>query len=438
MGRIYVSSTYLDLVEHREAARRAIERRGHRPAGMELYGATDERPLEYCTRDVDACQGYVGILARRYGYVPPGQPKSITHLEYEAATARGLKRFIFALDPKASWKQEHTQPDRRLDAFRAQLERDHIVKRFHTLDQLEYEVYVAIDDHFGRGRPVPPLLPYLCDRSDQELALQALLEDARAVRGARPVLAVVHGDEHQSHDQFLARLVHRTLPNVLGLGETQPIAQYQADVTLKGDFTATYAAALANKVLPGRESRGGAVERLSALALHFSAHPGPVVVNTHLLTEDADKRGPGIVRALAEHWAGWPSLRSGNLLIVLVFLKYQQPPPRGLFSFKPSRLRRLNDALESELDSQRLFAGLDVVGTVLPRLESVTRSEAESWARSHEAVRFLQGADAIPVIREIFERWRADQGSASIPMERLATALADALARLSAAREIPT
>jgi hypothetical protein len=85
MLRIYVSSTYSDLVEERRAAKDAIFSLGHFPVGMEEYAASDERPLDRCLSDVRSCQGYVGIIAWKYGFRPGGGEKSITQLEYEEA-----------------------------------------------------------------------------------------------------------------------------------------------------------------------------------------------------------------------------------------------------------------------------------------------------------------------------------------------------------------
>ncbi len=47
--------------------------------------ATDQRPLDKCLSDVAECDIYVGILAWRYGYIPPSQERSITALEYRQA-----------------------------------------------------------------------------------------------------------------------------------------------------------------------------------------------------------------------------------------------------------------------------------------------------------------------------------------------------------------
>ena len=70
MVSVYVSSTYRDLKDYRDAVISALRRMNHHVVCMEEYGAADQRPLERCLRDVDQCDVYVGIFAWQYGYVP--------------------------------------------------------------------------------------------------------------------------------------------------------------------------------------------------------------------------------------------------------------------------------------------------------------------------------------------------------------------------------
>ena len=107
MTTIYLSSTFSDLKEYREAVYRALRQMKYVVIAMEDYVATDKRPLEKCLQDVAACELYVGLFAWRYGYVPSeeGNPehKSITELEYRKASSSGKSCLIFLLDDDASW-----------------------------------------------------------------------------------------------------------------------------------------------------------------------------------------------------------------------------------------------------------------------------------------------------------------------------------------------
>ncbi len=106
--KIYVSSTFEDLREHRAALDSALRRMGHDVIGMEHYVAEGTTPLERCLADVRSADVYVVVCAWRYGYVPPDPSanphrRSITELEYETAIASGKSILAFLLDPTAPW-----------------------------------------------------------------------------------------------------------------------------------------------------------------------------------------------------------------------------------------------------------------------------------------------------------------------------------------------
>jgi hypothetical protein len=44
MARIYISSTYMDLVQHRDAVTRVLRQMQHEVVGMEDYAASYDRP----------------------------------------------------------------------------------------------------------------------------------------------------------------------------------------------------------------------------------------------------------------------------------------------------------------------------------------------------------------------------------------------------------
>ena len=157
MARIYISSTYGDLKEHREKVYRVLRQLGHDAVAMEDYVAADQRPLAKCLADVAACDVYVGVFAHRYGYVPvednPDR-RSITELEYRHAAALGIPSLIFLLDLAVAW------PPRWMDAFtgegdrgarirslREELGRERLVSFFSTADELAQLVGVAVTNH---------------------------------------------------------------------------------------------------------------------------------------------------------------------------------------------------------------------------------------------------------------------------------------------------
>jgi len=105
MKKVYVSSTYNDLKEHRAAVEHALRKMNYQVCCMEDYVATDERTDVRCMEDVTTADFYVGIIAQRYGWIPPGRHWSIIELEYRKAGEQPNKTrcLMFVLDPGAEW-----------------------------------------------------------------------------------------------------------------------------------------------------------------------------------------------------------------------------------------------------------------------------------------------------------------------------------------------
>lgn len=136
---VYVSSTFVDLQQHRAALKVALEKAQYDVECMEKYPAFDERPLDKCLADVARADVYVLLLAHRYGYRPTeGNPdgRSITQLEYEEAGRNpSTQRLVFTVDPEHPWKLKWSddglsEDGQALAAFRAEVETRHGVNRF--------------------------------------------------------------------------------------------------------------------------------------------------------------------------------------------------------------------------------------------------------------------------------------------------------------------
>lgn len=93
--QIFISSTYTDLLNERQAAVEAILRAGNIPAGMELFSAGNKSQLETIKRWIDESDIYVLILGGRYGSLEPESQISYTEIEYRYALE--LEKPFFAL-----------------------------------------------------------------------------------------------------------------------------------------------------------------------------------------------------------------------------------------------------------------------------------------------------------------------------------------------------
>lgn len=142
-ARIYVSSTFEDLREHRARLSEALRKLGHTDVAMEHYVAESRRPLARCLADVRASDLYVGVFAGRYGYVPQGSERSITEHEFREAERSERPVLCFLSDGAE---------DERLAALKREIEEHYLIARFDSPDELATEVAVAVTRTLEWGR----------------------------------------------------------------------------------------------------------------------------------------------------------------------------------------------------------------------------------------------------------------------------------------------
>ena len=104
--KVFVSSTYLDNKERRKLVQEAITMAEMVWHGMEMFTASTRPTVEECLRHAREADLLVGIIARRYGWIPEGSDVSITEMEYDAAR----ERLMFLLDSSLPFKEEDFDP----------------------------------------------------------------------------------------------------------------------------------------------------------------------------------------------------------------------------------------------------------------------------------------------------------------------------------------
>lgn len=108
--QIFISSTFIDLQEERQAAVEAILSSNNIPAGMELFQAGNNSQLETIKKWINESDIYMLILGGRYGSIEPVSMKSYTQLEYEYASSTGIPVFTVILsDEFLKEKAKHSR-----------------------------------------------------------------------------------------------------------------------------------------------------------------------------------------------------------------------------------------------------------------------------------------------------------------------------------------
>jgi len=142
-------------------------------------------------RLVDAADVYVLILGARYGFIPNGLEKSITHAEYERSVTRGIPILPFLADGSHPFPLSEIEIGigaEKLEAFRQEIQAKHTFSHFRSPAELgklivdsisRYRVAAAPKFHFVSDIQTPP---------DAYVAHPYVLLDSAAVVGRQEEL----------------------------------------------------------------------------------------------------------------------------------------------------------------------------------------------------------------------------------------------------------
>lgn len=153
--RVFVSSTYEDLADHRQAVEQSLALSDIDYNAMEHFASSSSPPLQTCLDAVEQSDVFVGILGVRYGGSPPGGKLSFTEREYRLARSLGMPTLMFLIDERnaAVAPQQITRetPDqqRRLRTLKAFVLRHHTVTFFTTPADLARLVLASIIREIG-------------------------------------------------------------------------------------------------------------------------------------------------------------------------------------------------------------------------------------------------------------------------------------------------
>ncbi|CAN2533760.1 hypothetical+protein [Methylocapsa aurea] len=138
--QVFVSSTYRDLVEERNAIMRSILDLGQIPAGMESFLAADEEQLSYIKKIIDECDYYIVIIAGRYGSMD-ANGVGYTEREYDYAVESGKVVLGFIHEDPMQLTAAKNEVDlllkQKLEAFREKVKKNRLVSFWSTAQELE-------------------------------------------------------------------------------------------------------------------------------------------------------------------------------------------------------------------------------------------------------------------------------------------------------------
>jgi len=154
--RAFVSSTFVDLKDHRAHVIGSLRRAGFAVDPMEDWTADSDEPKKFSQDRLNGCDLCVLLVAFRRGYVPDDDSLSITQREYQAALEHGIDILPFMLDDNAPWprKFDELEKDPEIVKWRADLRKHHGVETF-NLEPRSIDMTGALGRWLAK-RPVPP------------------------------------------------------------------------------------------------------------------------------------------------------------------------------------------------------------------------------------------------------------------------------------------
>lgn len=154
--RVFVSSTYIDLVEYRKAAEKAINDQRQKYEHMEYLGAMDKEPAKACLDLVEDCNLFIGIYAWRYGHVSDGAEISITELEYQHAKKLDIPCLCYFVDEDFPWQRKFIETgaaEEKLKRFKSQISKEHVRANFREPLTLENNIIRDLSNWLADNRP---------------------------------------------------------------------------------------------------------------------------------------------------------------------------------------------------------------------------------------------------------------------------------------------
>ena len=127
---IFISSTYEDLKEERQALVGVALENNFIPVGMEQFHAAPTSQWNVITKMIDECDFYLLVIGGRYGSIDEETGKSYTEKEYDYAKGKGLpvlvlikEESVITENKKDTGENKYSKMEK-LDAFRAKVKND--------------------------------------------------------------------------------------------------------------------------------------------------------------------------------------------------------------------------------------------------------------------------------------------------------------------------
>ncbi len=300
-----------------------------------------------------------------------------------------------------------------------------------------WKLTASVGSSPGGRVKIPPLLPYMADRSQQRDQLDDALARHFDERARRPFLTIVSGDEREEHKMFVKRLQRVTLPKLMELNiETGSIDLVSLDWGYAGGKTSERFERLRKelaKILTNSRS-GSLNECVSAV----SSRGCPLMIVTTIYSQGWERDEPKIIDMFKQFWQEWPDLPAGQPLFIVVNFILKNHSREGFW--KARKMRKQNEAVQEFIESMAGANPPDISLVVLDPLSSLKEEDLKKWIES-EVTEFSRqqggGPDGVVGLTEALMEWvedryrkcREDTGDSEIQMRDIGMELRKKLSR---------
>ena len=153
---LFISSTYEDLKDERQALLGVALESGFIPVGMEQFHGAPVNQWDVITKMIDECDFYMLVVGGRYGSIDESAGMSYTEKEYKYAKDKHLPVLVLIKKPSSITEDKKDVGDKkyekiqRLDDFRSKVEKDgNTVDYFVDLNGLKYAASQTLKNAIG-------------------------------------------------------------------------------------------------------------------------------------------------------------------------------------------------------------------------------------------------------------------------------------------------
>ena len=145
--QVFVSSTYVDLIDARKKIIETVLSLYHFPVGMEMFSADDSEQWDIIKETIDASDYYIIIIGHKYGSIS-ASGISYTEMEYDYAKSLNIPVLAFIRDRDVLTKPNERETDHakveRLEAFIEKAKANKMCDFWESIDDLATKVAIAL------------------------------------------------------------------------------------------------------------------------------------------------------------------------------------------------------------------------------------------------------------------------------------------------------